>query len=54
VARFRGRVVTDGTLSAVVADRIAGVVRQVIVDAVVFGLASPFPELESAREHVYA
>jgi TPP-dependent pyruvate/acetoin dehydrogenase alpha subunit len=29
-------------------------VRQEIAEAVEFGLGSPFPELESAREHVYA
>jgi pyruvate dehydrogenase E1 component alpha subunit len=54
VPRFRGRLVTDGTMTAEEADRIAGDVRQEIVEAVEFGLASPFPELESAREHVYA
>jgi TPP-dependent pyruvate/acetoin dehydrogenase alpha subunit len=54
VPRFRGRLVTDGTMTAEEADRIAGDVRQEIAEAVEFGLASPFPELESAREHVYA
>jgi pyruvate dehydrogenase E1 component alpha subunit len=54
VPRFRGRLVTDGTMTAEEADRIAGEVRQEIAEAVEFGLASPFPELESAREHVYA
>jgi pyruvate dehydrogenase E1 component alpha subunit len=54
VPRFRGRLVTDGTMTAEEADRIAAAVRQEIAEAVEFGLASPFPELESAREHVYA
>jgi pyruvate dehydrogenase E1 component alpha subunit len=54
VPRFRARLVTDGAMTAEEADRIAGDVRQEIAEAVEFGLASPFPELESAREHVYA
>ena len=54
VPRFRGRLVTDGAMTAEEADRIAGDVRREIAEAVEFGLASPFPELESAREHVYA
>jgi pyruvate dehydrogenase E1 component alpha subunit len=54
VPRFRGRLVTDGAMTAEEADSIAGDVRQEIAEAVEFGLASPFPELESAREHVYA
>ena len=54
VPRFRGRLVTDGTMTAEEADRIAGDVRREVAEAVEFGLASPFPELESAREHVYA
>jgi pyruvate dehydrogenase E1 component alpha subunit len=54
VPRFRARLVTDGAMTAEEADRIAGDVRQEIADAVEFGLASPFPEPESAREHVYA
>jgi TPP-dependent pyruvate/acetoin dehydrogenase alpha subunit len=54
VPRFRGRLVTDGAMTAEEADRIAGDVRQEIAAAVEFGLASPFPDLESAREHVYA
>lgn len=54
VPRFRGRLVTDGTMTAEEADRIAGDVRREVAAAVEFGLASPFPELESAREHVYA
>ncbi len=54
VPRFRGRLVTDRAMTAEEADRIAGEVRQEIAEAVEFGLASPFPELESAREHVYA
>jgi TPP-dependent pyruvate/acetoin dehydrogenase alpha subunit len=54
VPRFRGRLVTDGTMTAEEADRIAGDVRREVAAAVEFGLASQFPELESAREHVYA
>jgi pyruvate dehydrogenase E1 component alpha subunit len=54
VPRFRARLVTDGNLSADDADRIADDVRREIAEAVEFGLASPFPQLESAREHVYA
>ena len=54
VPRFRGRLVTDGAMTAEEADRIADDVRHEIAEAVAFGLASPFPELESAREHVYA
>jgi acetoin:2,6-dichlorophenolindophenol oxidoreductase subunit alpha len=54
VPRFRARLVTDGTMTADEADRIADDVRQEIAEAVEFGIASPFPELESAREHVYA
>jgi pyruvate dehydrogenase E1 component alpha subunit len=54
VPRFRGRLVTDGAMTAEEADSIADDVRQEIAEAVEFGLASPFPELESAREHVYA
>jgi TPP-dependent pyruvate/acetoin dehydrogenase alpha subunit len=54
VPRFRGRLVTDGTMTAEEADRIAGDVRREVAAAVEFGLASPFPELESALEHVYA
>jgi TPP-dependent pyruvate/acetoin dehydrogenase alpha subunit len=54
VPRFRGRLVSDGTMTAEEADRIADDVRREVAEAVEFGLASPFPELESAREHVYA
>jgi TPP-dependent pyruvate/acetoin dehydrogenase alpha subunit len=54
VPRFRARLVTDGTMTAEEADRIADDVRREVAEAVEFGLASPFPELESAREHVYA
>jgi len=54
VPRFRGRLVTDGAMTAEEADRIAADVRREVAAAVEFALASPFPELESAREHVYA
>jgi acetoin:2,6-dichlorophenolindophenol oxidoreductase subunit alpha len=54
VPRFRGRLVTDGVLSAEEADRIAAEVRDEMQAAVDFGLASPFPDAERALENVYA
>jgi pyruvate dehydrogenase E1 component alpha subunit len=54
VPRFRARLVTDGTLSAEQADRIAGDVRAEMEAAVQFGLDSPFPDAELAIDHVYA
>ncbi len=54
VPRFRARLVTDGTLSAAEADRIAAEVRQEMQAAVEFALESPFPEPEAALNHVYA
>jgi pyruvate dehydrogenase E1 component alpha subunit len=54
VPRFRARLVTDGTLSAEEADRIAAGVRQEMQAAVEFGLDSPYPEPEEALKHVYA
>ena len=51
---FRGRLVADGTLSAEEADAIAAKVREEMQAAVDFGLASPFPDVETALEHVYA
>jgi len=54
VPAFRGRLVADGTLAADEADRIAESVRQEMQEAVSFALDSPFPEVESALEYVYA
>jgi TPP-dependent pyruvate/acetoin dehydrogenase alpha subunit len=54
VPRFRARLITDGTLSAETADRIAAEVREEMQAAVDFGVASPFPEPEAALNHVYA
>ncbi|MBV9004007.1 MAG: thiamine pyrophosphate-dependent dehydrogenase E1 component subunit alpha [Solirubrobacterales bacterium] len=54
VPRFRGRLVTDGVLSAEEADRIAEQAREEMQAAVDFGLQSPFPEPEAALNHVYA
>jgi pyruvate dehydrogenase E1 component alpha subunit len=54
VPRFRARLVEDGTLSAEDADRIADEVRDEMQAAVDFGLASPFPAVESALEYTYA
>ena len=54
VPAFRGRLVADGTLSAEEADAIAGKAREEMQAAVDFGLASPFPDVETALEHVYA
>jgi TPP-dependent pyruvate/acetoin dehydrogenase alpha subunit len=54
VPRFRARLVTDGTLSAEEADRVAGEVRDEMEAAVRFALDSPFPEAARALDHVYA
>jgi pyruvate dehydrogenase E1 component alpha subunit len=54
VPQFRARLVTDGTLSAEEADRIAGEVRSEMEAAVRFGLDSPFPDADRAVDHVYA
>src|SRR6476646_7001973 len=54
VPAFRGRLVADGTLGADEADRIAESVRQEMQEAVSFALDSPFPEVETALEYVYA
>jgi TPP-dependent pyruvate/acetoin dehydrogenase alpha subunit len=54
VPRFRATLVTDGTLSAEDADRIAEEVREEMEAAVAFGLESPFPEPEEAVNFVYA
>ena len=54
VPAFRGRLVADGTLSAAEADALAAAVRDEMQAAVTFGLESPFPDVESALEYVYA
>jgi TPP-dependent pyruvate/acetoin dehydrogenase alpha subunit len=54
VPRFRATLVTDGTISAEEADRIAGEVRQEMQEAVEYALDSPYPEPEAALNHVYA
>jgi pyruvate dehydrogenase E1 component alpha subunit len=54
VPRFRGRLVTDGTLTAEEADEIAGQVRDEMQEAVSFALASPLPTPEEAVRYVYA
>ncbi len=54
VPRFRGRLVTAGTLSAEEADRITEAARNEMQEAVTFGLESPFPAPERAVNYVYA
>ena len=54
VPRFRGRLVAEGAMTSEEAEELIVAVRDEMQAAVDFGLASPFPELESAREHVYA
>jgi len=54
VPRFRGRLVTDGALSADEADAIAEAARNEMDAAVAFGLESPFPAPEKAVNYVYA
>ncbi len=54
VPAFRGRLVADGVLTGEDADAIAAEAREEMQAAVDFGLASPFPEVETALDHVYA
>ena len=54
VPRFRGQLVTEGTLSAEEADAIAEAARKEMEQAVAFGLESPFPAPEKAVNYVYA
>lgn len=54
VPRFRGVLVTEGTLSAERADEIAASVRDEMQEAVTFGLDSPYPEPATALDYVYA
>ena len=54
VPRFRGRLVTDGTLNVEEADKIAESARNEMDETVTFGLESPFPAAEEAVNYVYA
>jgi TPP-dependent pyruvate/acetoin dehydrogenase alpha subunit len=54
VPRFRARLITDGTLSAEQAERIAGEVGEEMQAAVTFGIDSPYPQPEAALNYVYA
>ena len=54
VPRFRGRLVTDGTLNVEEADKIAESARNEMDETVTFGLESPFPAAEEAVKYVYA
>ncbi len=54
VPRCRGRLVTDGTLTAEEADAIAEAARAEMQEAVTFGVESPFPAPEEAVKYVYA
>ena len=54
VPRFRGKLVTDGTLTAEAADQITETVRNEMQEAVTFGLESPLPAGEEAVKYVYA
>ena len=54
VPAFRGRLIADGMLSAAQADDIAEAVREEMQAAVTFGLESPYPDVETALEYVYA
>ncbi|HVW18940.1 MAG TPA: thiamine pyrophosphate-dependent dehydrogenase E1 component subunit alpha [Solirubrobacteraceae bacterium] len=54
VPRFRMTLINDGVLSAEQADEIAAAAAAEMEEAVKFGLDSPFPELESALEYVWA
>ncbi len=54
VPRFRGILVQNGTLTAAAADAITQKVVAEMEAAVKFAVASPYPKLESALDHVYA
>src|SRR4029079_12567890 len=54
VPAFRGRLVADGVLTRQEDHAIGEEVREEMQGAVDFGLASPFPEVETALDHVYA
>lgn len=54
IPRFRGRLITEETLSAEDADAIVEAARAEMDEAVAFGLESPFPAPERATDYVYA
>jgi pyruvate dehydrogenase E1 component alpha subunit len=54
VPAFRGRLVADGTMTSEQAEELIVAVRDEMQAAVDFGLASPFPEVETALDYVYA
>lgn len=54
VPRFRATLISSGVLSPEQADEITRQAADEMQEAVTFGLDSPFPELESALENVYA
>jgi TPP-dependent pyruvate/acetoin dehydrogenase alpha subunit len=54
IPRFRGRLVTEETLTAEQADAIVDAARAEMDAAVAFGLESPFPAPERATDYVYA
>src|SRR3984885_717409 len=54
VPRFRARLIGDGTLTPEEADAIAAAAKEEMEAAVQFAWESPYPELESALDNVYA
>jgi pyruvate dehydrogenase E1 component alpha subunit len=54
VPAFRGRLVAEGTMTSEQAEELIVAVRDEMQAAVDFGLASPFPAVESALEYTYA
>src|SRR5262249_11073615 len=52
--RFRGQLVTDGTLTGEQADEIAAAAKTEMEEAVQFGLNSPNPDPAAALDYVYA
>lgn len=54
IAKFRARLIANGTLSEAAAKQIDGRVATEMEDAVQFSLSSPLPAPEDAVKHVYA
>jgi acetoin:2,6-dichlorophenolindophenol oxidoreductase subunit alpha len=54
IARFRGKLIEDGIITAEEADDIEKAAAQVIEDAFIFAESSPEPSIESIMEGVYA
>jgi len=54
IARFRNKLIEDGTITAEEADAIEKAAAQTIEDAFVFAESSPEPSVESIMEGVYA